>query len=82
MKANQEIRQKIVTNYLKYWEVAEKVGYTPEHFSKLLRHELNPELKEKVLTAIKEILQERKTDDNFNLDLSSIDEALKERSKL
>lgn len=81
MKANQEIRQKIETNYLKYWEVAEKVGYSPEHFSKLLRHELKPELKEKVLNAIKEILKERKPE-SLNLDLSSIDEALKERSKL
>ena len=59
MKENLEIRQKIEGNGIRYWQIAKRVGHSPDYFAKLLRTELKPELRQKVLNAIDEILNER-----------------------
>ncbi len=59
MKANLEIRQKIEFFGIRYWQIAKKIGHSSDYFSKLMRYELKPELKEKVLQAINDIVKER-----------------------
>lgn len=59
VKANQDIRIMCEKNFIRHWQVAEKIGHSSEYFSKLMRTELKPELRQKVLTAIDEILKER-----------------------
>ena len=53
--ANQDIRQEIIASDLRYWQVAEKIGLTDGNFSRLLRHELPPEKKEEIRSAIAEL---------------------------
>ena len=55
MKTNQDIRIKACEMGVHYWEIAKWLGIRPETFSRLLREELNPEQKEKVMRAIYEI---------------------------
>ena len=55
MKANQDIRIKACEMGVHYWEIAKWLGIRPETFSRLLREELNPQQKEKVMRAIYEI---------------------------
>ena len=55
MKANQEIRNRAFEKDVYYWEIAKWLGIRPETFSRLLREELNPQQKEKVMRAIYEI---------------------------
>ena len=55
MKANQDIRIKACEMGVHYWEIAKWLGIRPETFSKLLREELDPQQKEKVMRAIYEI---------------------------
>lgn len=54
---NQDIRDSILKNNLKYWMVAAAYGMTDGNFSRLLRRELTKEEKEKILKII-EILKE------------------------
>lgn len=53
--ANQDIRQEITENNLRYWQVADKIGLSDGTFSRLLRHELPPEKKEEIRSAIAEL---------------------------
>ena len=55
MKANREIRNRAFEKDVYYWEIARRLGIRPETVSRLLREELNPEQKEKVMRAIYEI---------------------------
>ena len=59
MRANEDIRSMCEKNFIRYWQVAQKVGHSSDYFSKLMRSELKPELRQKVLNAIDEILKER-----------------------
>ena len=59
MKANQDIRIKACEMGVHYWEIARRLGIRPETFSKLLREELDPRQKEKVLNVIDEISNSR-----------------------
>lgn len=59
MKANQEIRNRAFEKDVYYWEIARRLGIRPETFSKLLREELDPRQKVKVLNAIDEISNSR-----------------------
>ena len=56
---NQEIRNRAFEKDVYYWEIARRLGIRPETFSKLLREELDPRQKEKVLNAIDEISNSR-----------------------
>ena len=64
---NKDIRIKAIERGVYFWQVASKLGISPESMSRMLRRELEGEQKEKVMRAIdaaaKELagqLQERK----------------------
>lgn len=56
--ANNEIRNSITSNLLKYWQVADKVGISASQFSVWLRTELNEDRKQRVITAIEQLIEE------------------------
>lgn len=58
-KANEDIRKAIKESGIKYWELADRVGYSSSHFCVRLRKELPKEEKEKVLIAIQELIDEK-----------------------
>jgi predicted XRE-type DNA-binding protein len=53
--SNKDIRQEIKQSHLKMWNVAEKLGIQDSYFSRMLRHELPPDEKDKIRTAITEL---------------------------
>lgn len=59
MKANQEIRDRILMNRLRHWEVAEQVGITDATISRWLRTPLREDRQKRVELAIDELLLER-----------------------
>lgn len=60
MKANTEIRNKIESNRILYWEVADKVGIAQSNLSVWLRTPMRDDRKARVEKAIDELLAERK----------------------
>lgn len=60
MRANQGIRDKIESNRILYWEVAEKVGIAQSNLSVWLRTDMREDRKERVEKAIDELVAERK----------------------
>ena len=52
---NLNIRQKIKEAGLKQWEVAEAYGISEGNFSRLMRRELSPERRQRVLDAIERL---------------------------
>lgn len=59
MKANLEIRNKIESNRILYWEVADKVGIAQSNLSVWLRTEMREDRKRRVEKAIDELLLEQ-----------------------
>lgn len=59
MMKNIEIRRMSQESGVKMWEIAEKLGMTPERFSVKLRHELEENERNKVLDAIAQIKAEK-----------------------
>lgn len=57
---NQEIRNQILGNGLKLWQVGAALGMNDGNFSRLLRKELTKEKKEQILEIIKELKEENK----------------------
>lgn len=57
MVANQEIRDRIQKNRLKYWEVANALGITDTTFSKKLRKEFTEDYKAKVVNVIDQLIR-------------------------
>lgn len=57
-KANQDIRNKIEANNIKYWQVALKYGVNDVTFSKKLRVELKDTEKEKINNIIDKLIKE------------------------
>ena len=53
--ANIEIRQKAKQKRIAQWEIADVLGIHESKFARMLRHELDPEDKERVLAAIEQI---------------------------
>ncbi|HPI99715.1 MAG TPA: hypothetical protein PK268_04380 [Enterococcus sp.] len=60
MKANEEIRNRIESNRILYWEVAETVGIAQSNLSVWLRTPMREDRKERVEKAIDELLEARK----------------------
>ncbi len=54
-RANEDIRTAIARAGVKQWQVADKVGYSDNRFSVLMRKPLQPALKESVFSAIHEL---------------------------
>ena len=52
---NLNIRQKIKEAGLKQWEVAEAYGISEGNFSRLMRRELSPERRQRVLDVIERL---------------------------
>ena len=52
MRANQEIRNKVESNRILYWEVADKVGIAQSNLSVWLRTEMRDDRKQRVEKAI------------------------------
>ncbi|WP_251865451.1 hypothetical protein [Enterococcus malodoratus] len=60
MKANKEIRNKIESNRILYWEVADRIPIAQSNLSVWLRTEMREDRKQRVEKAIDELLAERK----------------------
>lgn len=60
LKANVKIRERIESNRILYWEVADKVGIAQSNLSVWLRTEMRDDRKARVEKAIDELLAERK----------------------
>lgn len=57
---NKDIRAYAVEHGVRLWEVAKRLGFSPETISRRLRRELEPEEKEAMLWAIREIANDRR----------------------
>ncbi len=55
---NMKIRNAILKNKLKYWEVAEKLNINDGNFSRLLRRELTKDKEKQILKIIEELKEE------------------------
>ena len=49
---NKDLRDSIKKAGVKYWQIADAMGISPDTFTRRMRHELTPEKKEAVLDAI------------------------------
>lgn len=56
---NVEIRNAILNNDLKFWQVADKLNINDGNFSRLLRKELTKDKKEEILKIIEELKEEK-----------------------
>lgn len=52
---NLGIRILVSESKLRYKDIAHQMGITPEWLSRLMRKDLEPEMREKILTAISEL---------------------------
>jgi hypothetical protein len=58
-RANVDIRKLVKASDIHYWEIADKYGVADVTLSKMLRHELSPEKKERIFKIIKGLKAER-----------------------
>lgn len=58
-KANQDIRNKMENNHIRYWQVAYELGITDSMFSRKLRIELSDKEKEKINKIIDNLIKEK-----------------------
>lgn len=56
---NLDVRIYVQESGLKYKDIAKQMGITPEWLSRLMRHNLQPEMRERIMTAISEIRGEQ-----------------------
>ena len=59
--ANQDIRDTAKECHVRHWEIADKLGYSADWFSRKLRKELAEDEKFKIFGIIGEIAAERKS---------------------
>lgn len=59
MKANCDIREKAKKEGCYLWEIADNLGMSDSAFSRVLRRELQPEEKQKILAIIDRMAMER-----------------------
>ncbi len=59
-KKNVSIRNAILSNNFKYWQIAEKLNINDGNFSRLLRKELTKDKQEKILEIIEDLKEEQK----------------------
>lgn len=58
LQKNIAIRNAILNNNLKFWQIAEKLNMNDGNFSRLLRKELTKEKKEEILNIIEKLKKE------------------------
>lgn len=56
------LRERLIAANIYQYQIAEKIGLREEEFSRKLRHDLAPDLEQRVNKAIQDILEERKAD--------------------
>ena len=61
--ANLEIRNKIESNRILYWEVADKIGIAQSNLSVWLRTDMREDRKQRVEKAICELMEEQKKEE-------------------
>ena len=54
---NEDVRQRATAAGVKLWQIADALGMTDGNFSRKLRKELPPEMKEKVFSIIHELAE-------------------------
>ena len=52
---NLDIRLYVKDSGLLFKDVAEQMGVTPEYLSRALRYRLKPDMRERILTAVREL---------------------------
>lgn len=57
---NTNIRTAALSSGVRLWEVSERLGMHDSNFSRLLRHELDKDTKDKIMSAIAEIREDKK----------------------
>lgn len=57
---NVSIRNAILSNNFKFWQIAEKLNINDGNFSRLLRKELTKDKKEEILKIIEDLKEEQK----------------------
>lgn len=57
--ANEDIRERLKVNNIKYWQVASEYGITDGNFSRKLRKELSNEEKNKIFNIIDKLLKNK-----------------------
>lgn len=55
MKPNDDLKKRAKANGVRLWQVAERCGWSEWTLSRKLRHELEPEERQKMLDAIEEL---------------------------
>lgn len=55
---NQDIRNAAADSGVKHWQIAETLGMADTTFCRKLRKELDPEMKDRIFTVIKELAKE------------------------
>jgi predicted XRE-type DNA-binding protein len=58
MQANQEIRQRIKASGIRQWRVSDVYGIHEQNFSRMLRRELAPGTRERILIIIDQLVRE------------------------
>lgn len=56
---NEELKRIMKSNGVRQWQIAENLGMNEASFSKLFRHELSVENKDRILKAISEICDKK-----------------------
>lgn len=52
---NLDIRLYVKDSGLLFKDVAEQMGVTPEYLSRVLKYQLKPDMRERILTAVREL---------------------------
>ena len=67
MKTNQELRDTAKESGVKLWEIANRLGMSDASFSRMLRYELTPKLKQNIFQIIKllKVEKEIKNDNKY-----------------
>ena len=55
---NKDIRVKCLENGIRFWQIARKLGVSPETITRRLRTELPPEEKEVIYRAMEQIMHD------------------------
>lgn len=66
VKANMKIRTALLESGIRFYEVAQKMGYSESYFSRLMRTEFSDADRDRVLAAIRDLRSERGVTDVCN----------------
>lgn len=58
-KCNDDLRQMMASAGVYQWEIADYIKMSESNFYRVMRHDLRPDLREKILKAIQEISRQK-----------------------